>query len=121
MHRISPVIVGSLIYFRIAAEGDHIIAPADVLQLLLLVPCLSPFDMLGVVAMPAYRLQVVWVQSPVPVSSQRLDVVDSLRRCDTSGTLARLTQIAITFKNLQANGPPLARMIKSIVIVAVSS
>ena len=60
------------------------------MQLLLVMPCLSPLDVLGVVALSAYRLQVVWVQSPVPVSSQRLDMVDGLGRCDPSGTLARL-------------------------------
>ena len=107
MHRISPVIVGSLVYFRIAAEGDHIIAPADVLQLLLLVPCLSPFDMFCVVALLAYRLQIVQVQSSAPVGPQWFDVVDGLSRCDPSGTLARLAQIIITFQDLQADRFPL--------------
>lgn len=86
----SLAIVGSLVYFRIATERDHIITPADVLQLSFVVPCLSPFDMLRVVTLPAYRFQVVRVQSSAPVGPQWLDVVDGLSWCDPPGTLARL-------------------------------
>ena len=60
-------IVGSLVYFRIAAECDHIITPADVLPLSLLAACLRPLDVLRVVALPAYRFQIVQVQSSAPV------------------------------------------------------
>lgn len=114
-------IVGSLVYFRIAAERDHIIAPADVLPLSLFVTCLRPLDVLCIVALPAYRFQVVRVQSSVPVGPQWLDVVDSVGRCDPSGTLALLAQIVIALQNLQANRSPLARVIKTVVIVVVSS
>lgn len=83
-------IVGSLVYFGIAIERDHIIAPADVLSLSLLGARLRPFDVLRVVALPAYRFQIVQVQSSAPVGPQWFDVVDSLGWCDSPGTLARL-------------------------------
>ena len=114
-------IVGSLVYFRITTERDHIIAPADVLPLSLFVACLRPLSVFCIVALPAYRFQVVRVQSSAPVGSQWLDVVDGLGRCDPSGTLARLAQIAITLQDLQADRSPLARVIELVEVVAVSS
>lgn len=102
-----PATVGSLVYFRIAAERDHIIALVDVLPLSLLVACLRPLSVLCIVALLAYRLQIVQVQSSAPVGPQWFDVVDGLSRCDPSGTLARLAQIIITFQDLQADRFPL--------------
>ena len=57
----SLAIVGSLVYFRIATERDHIITPADVLPLSLLGARLCPLSVFCIVALPAYRFQIVRV------------------------------------------------------------